>query len=91
MKCLNWKVIAALAAVGLGLYALAPGLAAGAVPLLVLAACPLSMLVMMRVMGSMGHCKSADDARGTDDDEVAQLRAELAALRAEQESRSEQR
>lgn len=91
MKCLNWKVIAALAAVGLGLYALAPGLAAAAVPVLVLAACPLSMLVMMRLMGPMGSCKTADDARGTDDDEVAQLRADMAALRAERERRSEER
>ncbi len=90
MKCFNWKVIAALAAIGIGLYALAPGAALAAVPLLVLAACPLSMLLMMRAMGSMDSCKTNDDGH-TNTDEVAQLRAEVAALRAERQSRSEAR
>ena len=61
MKCFNWKVIAALAATGIGLYALAPGAAAAAVPLLILAVCPLSMLLMTRAMGSMGSCKTKHD------------------------------
>lgn len=52
--CLNPRVIAALAAVAVGIYVLAPGLFAAALPLLVLAACPLSMLIMMRAMGGMG-------------------------------------
>ncbi len=90
MKCFNWKVIAALAAIGIGLYALAPGAAVAAFPLLILAACPLSMLLMMRAMGSMGSCKTKDD-RQANADEVAQLRAEVAALRAERQSRSEAR
>lgn len=80
MKCFNWKVIGALAAIGIGLYGLAPGAAAAAVPLLILAACPLSMLLMMRAMGSMGSCKTNG---ATNADEVARLRAEVAALRAE--------
>ncbi len=82
MKCWNWKVIAVLAAAGVALYFLAPGLAAAAVPLLVLAACPLSMLLMMRAMGSTGSCKTSGDT-GTNAAEVAQLRAEVAALSAE--------
>lgn len=90
MKCFNWKVIAALAGVGIGLYVLAPGVAVAAVPLLVLAACPLSMVLMMRAMGSAGSCKTKDDGE-TNPDEVAQLRAEVAALRAERQSRSESR
>ncbi len=90
MKCFNWKVIAALGAIGIGLYALAPGAAVAAVPLLVLAACPLSMLLMMRAMGSMGSCKTKDDSR-PNADELAQLRAEVAALQAERQSRSEAR
>lgn len=53
MRCLHWKIIAAVVAIGIGVYALAPGVAAGAVPLLVLAVCPLSMLLMIRAMGSM--------------------------------------
>lgn len=85
MRCLNWKVMAALAAAGLGLYAFAPELAAAALPLLIVAACPLSMLLMMRAMGPMGSSRTTD---GTDDaDEVARLRAEVATLRAEQQSR----
>ncbi len=90
MKCFNWKVIAVLAAISIGLYTLAPGTAAAAAPLLVLAVCPLSMLLMMRAMGSMGSCKTKDDAEANPD-EVAQLRAEVAALRAERQSRSEAR
>lgn len=88
MKCFNWKVIAALAGLGIGLYAFAPGAAVAAVPALVLAACPLSMLLMMRAMGSTGICKSKDDAQ-TNPNEVEQLRGEVAALRAERHSRSE--
>ena len=89
MKCLNWKVIGALAAVGLGIYLVAPGVAAAAVPLLVLAVCPLSMLLMMRAMGSMGQCATRADGASdqADADEVARLRAEVAALRAERQGR----
>jgi hypothetical protein len=85
MRCLNWKVFAALAALGVVIYALAPGLAAAAAPLLILAVCPLSMLLMMRAMGSMGSCKDQRDSG--DPDEVARLRAEVEALRAERQSR----
>lgn len=81
MKCLNWKVLAALAAVGVGVYALAPNLVTAATPLLVLALCPLSMLLMMRAMGS-GSAKSCEmPSNGTDtSEELAQLRAEVAEL-----------
>ena len=48
--CLNWKVIAGLAVVGVGLWALAPGVLSAALPLLVFAICPLSMLFMMKAM-----------------------------------------
>jgi hypothetical protein len=50
--CLNWKVLAGLGAVGAGVYAFAPGLSASAVSLLLLAVCPLSMVVMMAAMNS---------------------------------------
>ena len=53
MKCLNWKVVVAAAAVALGLWAVAPGTVGRALPLLALAVCPLSMLLMMRAMGPM--------------------------------------
>lgn len=84
MKCFNWKAIAALGAVGLAVWAVAPGLAAAAWPLLVLAACPLSMVLMMRAMGPTGRCDADDDTR-TSAEETAKLRAEVARLRSERE------
>jgi hypothetical protein len=48
--CLNWKVVAGLAVVALGIWALAPGVWSAAAPLLIAAACPLSMVVMMLAM-----------------------------------------
>ena len=53
--CFNWKVVAGLAAVGVGILILNPQLAARALPLLVVAACPLSMLLMGGMMGGMGN------------------------------------
>lgn len=78
MKCFNWGVVAGLAAAATVVYLIAPVSFGAALPLLVLAACPLSMLVMMRAMGSTsGRC---DTAGG---EEIDALRAEVAALRAE--------
>ena len=48
--CLNWRVVAGLAVVGLIVGVVAPRLLLGAIPLLIVAACPLSMLFMMRGM-----------------------------------------
>ncbi len=50
LLCLNWKVVAGLVIVGVIVWAVAPQLLLGAVPLLIVAACPLSMLFMMRGM-----------------------------------------
>lgn len=47
---LNWKVLVALAAVAVAIWVIAPNALVKAVPLLLLAACPLSMLLMMWVM-----------------------------------------
>ena len=55
--CLNWKVLAGLAAVGVGIYLVAPDLVAAALPILLLAACPLSMVLMM---WSMQHTQSQE-------------------------------
>ena len=59
--CFNWKVLAGLAAVGVGIYVVAPGLVVGALPLLLFAACPLSMLLMAKGMGGMqgGQCTTS--------------------------------
>lgn len=48
--CLNWKVLAGLAIAGLGVALFAPGLFGRILPLLLLGACPVSMLVMMATM-----------------------------------------
>jgi hypothetical protein len=45
--CLNPKVLVGLAVVGVAIYLIAPNLIAAALPILLLAACPLSMLLMM--------------------------------------------
>jgi hypothetical protein len=57
--CLNWKVLLALAMVGVGIWVLAPKLFLAALPVLLIAACPLSMLLMgwgmKRAMESKQH------------------------------------
>jgi hypothetical protein len=45
--CLNPKVLAGLVVAGVAIYSFAPNLIAAALPILLLAACPLSMLLMM--------------------------------------------
>lgn len=45
--CLDWRVLVGLAVVGVGIYVVAPGTVVAALPILSLAACPLSMLLMM--------------------------------------------
>ena len=85
--CLNPKVIAALVAVGIGIYVAAPGLMVAALPLLLLAACPLSMLLMG---GAMMHGRGEPDqqrdpvppsSRDETAEEIARLRAEVESLR----------
>lgn len=56
--CFNWKVVAGLAVVALGVWAFAPQALVVALPLLLLAACPLSMLFMMRSMDAMDSAGS---------------------------------
>ena len=83
--CLNWKVVVALGAIGVGIWAIAPGLLWAAVPVLVVLACPLSMLFMMRSM-SGGQC-ATDTVQeqhaayaGANDQRRANLRAQHAAI-----------
>ena len=51
--CFDRRVLLALGAAGVGLWAFAPGYVAGIAPLLLLLGCPFSMVFMMRGMG--GH------------------------------------
>lgn len=80
--CFNWKVIGGLAAVGVGIFIAAPEMALAALPLLLLAACPLSMLLMMHGMRS-GHCATSPAARQPAS-AAATPAARLATLRAQQ-------
>lgn len=80
--CFNWKVIVVLAALGVGLMFVAPGAAVAALPLLLLAACPLSMVAMMFGMKKMSHKGEAGTDAQTPSPEA--LRAQLADLRAEE-------
>ncbi len=82
--CLNWKVIAGLAALGVGTYVVAPNLAAAALPILLLAICPLSMVLMMWGMqggqGGEGRASQEADAGLTREQRLARLRTEQADL-----------
>ncbi len=53
--CFNRKVIGGLVVVALGIYLVAPNAFASALPLLLVAACPLSMLVMGKSIMGMGN------------------------------------
>jgi hypothetical protein len=83
--CRNWKLWAGIAAVAAAVAIFAPGAFGAALPLLLLAACPLGM-VLMGVMGlgmATGRARGGDDDTEDDPDEVRQLRAEVARLREE--------
>ncbi len=82
--CLNWKVIAGLAVVGAGIFALAPDLALAALPFLILAICPLSMLFMMKGMqgneGEAGDERTPQVAGVSREEQISRLRAQQADL-----------
>ena len=59
LMCLNWKVVAGLVVVGVIVRVAAPQFLLGAIPLLIVAACPLSMLFMMRGMQGSEHKTSS--------------------------------
>ncbi len=80
--CFNWKVLLALFAVGVGIWLVVPSLLLGALPLLLLAACPLSMFVMAWVMkGRMEG--SPKPAQVAPQDHLADLQARKVALERE--------
>ena len=90
-KCLNRKVLIGFAVVAAGVLAVAPGSFVAVLPLLVLAVCPLSMVLMMRGMNRGNGCEtsSVSTASGAidTDAELTRLRAEIDQLKAEQAQR----
>jgi hypothetical protein len=94
--CFNWKVLAGLAGVGLAVWIVAPNLVGAALPLLLVAACPLSMLLMRRGIAG-GQCptptqQAAPPERAgqpvavqlTRDEQLAELKAQQALLEVRQ-------
>ncbi len=81
---LAWMALPALAATGIGIYALAPGVATAVLPYALLAACPASMLLMMKFMhGGQGTRQGTppEDRAGPEQEEsLARLKAQQAAL-----------
>ena len=77
MKCMNWKAVAVLAAAVVTVVVLVPGTATTVLPLLVFALCPLVMFGAVWLMARNGQADAGED-------ELAQLRVEVADLRARQ-------
>lgn len=94
--CLNWKVVAALAVVALIVGIVAPQFLLGAIPLLILAACPLSMLLMMtgmrgsREIQSVAPLSPSHSEGPTREEQIASLQAQLEALSVEKAERESQ-
>ena len=84
MRCLNWKVLTGLGAVAVLILLVAPR-AAGVVPLLAVLACPLSMVAMMWSMRASPGGTAAPPAPGSEA-RIADLEAQIAALRADRDS-----
>ena len=79
--CLDPRFLVSLAALGVAIAVLAPGLVGAAFPLLLVAACPLSMAVMMLAMRQPAQGSQVADS-GTD--RATDLRRELLDLKARQ-------
>lgn len=82
--CLNWKVLAGLAGVGVGIWLFAPQFGLVALPVLILIACPLSMLFMMRPMGNGGGQQASQSCPACDTQPTREER--LAALKNQEEA-----
>ena len=89
MMCVNRKVLAGLGVAALGVWLFAPGVMGSVLPLLVVAICPLGMLLMMRAMsGGTQRCQTntrtaEQDATDTEG-QIVRLQAEIDRLRAQQ-------
>jgi hypothetical protein len=90
--CIDWKVVAGLAAVAVGLFLFQPRLFTAALPVLLVAACPLSMLLMMWGMRGMSQPaptpetapQPVADRQLTPHEQIAGLRSQLSELQSAQ-------
>lgn len=83
--CFNKRVVGGLAVVALGVLLFYPKALGAALPVLVLAACPLSMIFMMR-RSDGAQCATRQTDSGIArpaDEEIRELRDEINILRAE--------
>lgn len=93
MKCFDKRVLIGLGVVAVGVLLFNPGWIGAVLPLLLVLACPLSMVFMMRAMGGRANAScSNDEQQAADGDrtnerprptEVAELRKAVARLRAQ--------
>jgi len=86
MRCINWKVVGGLAMVAAVVAIASPHALGAVVPVLLVLACPLSMVLMAR--GMVGAARSTTPGRRNDTEdngELARLRADVADLRARSE------
>jgi hypothetical protein len=96
--CIDWKVVAGLAAIAVGVLVVQPRLFISALPVLLVAACPLSMVLMMWGMRSMGQSAPPEGAapqQGADrelspNEQLARLRGQLSDLQSAQLTIAEQ-
>ena len=84
--CFDKRVLSGLGVVALLVLLVAPGAAGAALPTLLLAACPLSMLLMMVGMRGGGDRRAGNPSEA-EAAEVARLRAELEELRGQRSAR----
>ncbi len=76
---LGWMVLTVLAA-GLGIYLRAPSVMAAVLPYTLLAACPVSMLLMMKSMHGEQGTPHDNEADSTPEESLVRLKAQHAAL-----------
>ncbi len=87
MRCLDRRVLIGLAGLGVAVLVVRPQWLGAVLPLLLVLACPLSMLLMMR--GGSSSCETKTTTAA--DEELAGLRTEIARLRGEVQIRRARR
>ena len=92
MKCFDKRVIGGLAVAAMAVLVFAPSAFGRVLPVLVAAACPIGMIVMMRGATRGGCDRPSEGTAGGDvvpgsgsEEEIAELRLEVERLRAIQE------